>query len=159
MPLFVASPPPRRPHPCNAAPRFSRPPLHSPLAALLLHGNVPADARALFFPPSLHRQLHDARFFLPCTAPLYVQGVYVLMSGLDYERLVLAAGPLGLMQAGGRCTVRLRFGSVGLAWSAARPPAPAPHPTHPRTHPPTPTPTNPHQHPPPTQPHPSGAHP
>ena len=27
------------------------------------------------------------------------QGVYVLMSGLDYERLVLAAGPLGLMQA------------------------------------------------------------
>jgi isovaleryl-CoA dehydrogenase len=27
------------------------------------------------------------------------QGVYVLMSGLDYERLVLSAGPLGLMQA------------------------------------------------------------
>ncbi|KAJ3112353.1 hypothetical protein HDU96_004659 [Phlyctochytrium bullatum] len=27
------------------------------------------------------------------------RGVYVLMSGLDYERLVLAAGPLGLMQA------------------------------------------------------------
>lgn len=26
------------------------------------------------------------------------KGVYVLMSGLDYERLVLAAGPLGLMQ-------------------------------------------------------------
>ena len=26
-------------------------------------------------------------------------GVYVLMSGLDYERLVLAGGPLGLMQA------------------------------------------------------------
>lgn len=26
------------------------------------------------------------------------QGVYVLMSGLDYERLVLAAGPLGIMQ-------------------------------------------------------------
>lgn len=26
-------------------------------------------------------------------------GVYVLMSGLDYERLVLSAGPLGLMQA------------------------------------------------------------
>lgn len=26
-------------------------------------------------------------------------GVYVLMSGLDYERLVLAAGPVGLMQA------------------------------------------------------------
>jgi isovaleryl-CoA dehydrogenase len=25
--------------------------------------------------------------------------VYVLMSGLDYERLVLSAGPLGLMQA------------------------------------------------------------
>eukprot|EP00743_Colponemidia_sp_Colp-15_P001332 GILK01001459.1.p1 GENE.GILK01001459.1~~GILK01001459.1.p1 ORF type:complete len:429 (+),score=70.46 GILK01001459.1:87-1289(+) len=27
------------------------------------------------------------------------RGVYVLMSGLDYERLVLAAGPIGLMQA------------------------------------------------------------
>jgi len=27
------------------------------------------------------------------------KGVYVLMSGLDYERLVLAAGPIGLMQA------------------------------------------------------------
>lgn len=26
-------------------------------------------------------------------------GVAVLMSGLDYERLVLAAGPVGLMQA------------------------------------------------------------
>ena len=25
--------------------------------------------------------------------------MYVLMSGLDYERLVLSAGPLGLMQA------------------------------------------------------------
>lgn len=29
----------------------------------------------------------------------YNQGVYVLMSGLDYERLVLAAGPVGLMQS------------------------------------------------------------
>jgi len=27
------------------------------------------------------------------------QGARVLMSGLDYERLVLAAGPVGLMQA------------------------------------------------------------
>src|SRR5205823_5123959 len=27
------------------------------------------------------------------------KGVYVLMSGLDYERLVLSAGPVGLMQA------------------------------------------------------------
>mmetsp|Transcript_7584 Transcript_7584/g.21585 ORF Transcript_7584/g.21585 Transcript_7584/m.21585 type:complete len:260 (-) Transcript_7584:1631-2410(-) len=27
------------------------------------------------------------------------QGVYVMMSGLDYERLVLAGGPVGLMQA------------------------------------------------------------
>lgn len=26
------------------------------------------------------------------------KGVYVLMSGLDYERLVLAAGPVGIMQ-------------------------------------------------------------
>ena len=29
----------------------------------------------------------------------YNKGVYVLMSGLDLERLVLAGGPLGLMQA------------------------------------------------------------
>lgn len=28
-----------------------------------------------------------------------ISGVYVMMSGLDLERLVLAAGPLGLMQA------------------------------------------------------------
>jgi isovaleryl-CoA dehydrogenase len=27
------------------------------------------------------------------------EGVYVLMSGLDYERVILAAGPLGIMQA------------------------------------------------------------
>ena len=27
------------------------------------------------------------------------KGVYVLMSGLDYERAVLAAGPIGIMQA------------------------------------------------------------
>ncbi len=27
------------------------------------------------------------------------KGVYVLMSGLDYERAVLAAGPVGVMQA------------------------------------------------------------
>ena len=27
------------------------------------------------------------------------KGVYVLMSGLDLERLVLSAGPVGLMQA------------------------------------------------------------
>ena len=27
------------------------------------------------------------------------KGAYVLMSGLDYERAILAAGPVGLMQA------------------------------------------------------------
>lgn len=27
------------------------------------------------------------------------RGVYVLMKGLDYERLILAAGPVGIMQA------------------------------------------------------------
>lgn len=32
-------------------------------------------------------------------SPASIQGVYVLMSGLDLERLVLAAGPVGLMQA------------------------------------------------------------
>ena len=26
------------------------------------------------------------------------KGVYILMTGLDYERLVLAAGPIGIMQ-------------------------------------------------------------
>lgn len=26
-------------------------------------------------------------------------GVYILMSGLDYERLILSAGPVGIMQA------------------------------------------------------------
>jgi isovaleryl-CoA dehydrogenase len=26
------------------------------------------------------------------------QGVYVLMKGLDYERLLLSAGPIGIMQ-------------------------------------------------------------
>lgn len=31
--------------------------------------------------------------------PVLVAGVYVMMSGLDLERLVLAAGPIGLMQA------------------------------------------------------------
>ena len=28
------------------------------------------------------------------------QGVKILMSGLDYERVVLAGGPLGIMRAG-----------------------------------------------------------
>jgi isovaleryl-CoA dehydrogenase len=27
------------------------------------------------------------------------KGVYILMSGLDLERLVLSAGPIGIMQA------------------------------------------------------------
>lgn len=35
------------------------------------------------------------------------KGVYVLMSGLDYERLVLAAGPVGLMQAA--CDVAFEY--------------------------------------------------
>lgn len=35
------------------------------------------------------------------------RGVYVLMSGLDYERLVLAAGPLGIMQAA--CDMTFRY--------------------------------------------------
>lgn len=30
---------------------------------------------------------------------LFLSGVYVMMSGLDLERLVLAGGPLGIMQA------------------------------------------------------------
>ncbi|KAK6620901.1 hypothetical protein RUM43_011199 [Polyplax serrata] len=35
------------------------------------------------------------------------KGVYVLMSGLDYERLVLASGPVGLMQAA--CDVAFEY--------------------------------------------------
>ncbi|CAO1363714.1 unnamed protein product [Diamesa serratosioi] len=35
------------------------------------------------------------------------KGVYVLMSGLDYERMVLAAGPVGLMQAS--CDVAFEY--------------------------------------------------
>lgn len=35
------------------------------------------------------------------------KGVYVLMSGLDYERLVLSAGPVGLMQAA--CDVAFEY--------------------------------------------------
>ncbi len=35
------------------------------------------------------------------------RGVYVLMSGLDLERLVLAAGPVGLMQAA--CDVAFEY--------------------------------------------------
>lgn len=30
---------------------------------------------------------------------IQISGVYVMMSGLDLERLVLSAGPIGLMQA------------------------------------------------------------
>ena len=36
------------------------------------------------------------------------KGVNVLMSGLDYERAVLAAGPLGIMQAAHGCRRALR---------------------------------------------------
>jgi len=35
----------------------------------------------------------------------YNKGVYVLMTGLDYERLVLSAGPIGIMQAAMDITV------------------------------------------------------
>lgn len=43
------------------------------------------------------------------------KGVYVLMKGLDYERLILSAGPLGIMQASvdlslQYCTEREQFG-------------------------------------------------
>lgn len=38
------------------------------------------------------------------------KGVYVLMSGLDIERLVLAAGPLGLMQAA--CDVSFEYAHI-----------------------------------------------
>lgn len=60
------------------------------------------------------------------------QGVKVLMSGLDYERLVLAAGPVGLMQAALDVMVpyaaqRKQFGTpigqfqvgVGVRWGLA----------------------------------------
>jgi len=38
------------------------------------------------------------------------RGVYVLMSGLDFERLVLAAGPVGLMQA--CCDVAFEYAHI-----------------------------------------------
>jgi isovaleryl-CoA dehydrogenase len=38
-------------------------------------------------------------------------GVAVLMSGLDYERLVLSAGPVGLMQVS-----RVALPDQGLFW-------------------------------------------
>ncbi len=43
------------------------------------------------------------------------KGVYVLMSGLDYERLVLSGGPVGIMQAAfdtalDYCQERKQFG-------------------------------------------------
>lgn len=38
------------------------------------------------------------------------KGVYVLMSGLDYERLVLAAGPVGIMQAA--CDVAFEYAHI-----------------------------------------------
>lgn len=38
------------------------------------------------------------------------KGVYVLMSGLDYERMVLAAGPVGLMQAA--CDVAFEYAHI-----------------------------------------------
>lgn len=41
----------------------------------------------------------DSFFFLHVVHILFTAGVYVMMSGLDLERLVLAAGPVGLMQA------------------------------------------------------------
>lgn len=42
------------------------------------------------------------------------KGVYVLMSGLDLERLVLAAGPLGLMQAA--CDIAFEYAHMRTAF-------------------------------------------
>jgi len=42
------------------------------------------------------------------------KGVYVLMSGLDYERLVLSAGPLGLMQAA--CDISFEYAHIRTAF-------------------------------------------
>ena len=47
-----------------------------------------------------HRQLVTPKQLHPINGTVYhPAGVYVLMSGLDLERLVLAAGPVGLMQS------------------------------------------------------------
>ena len=64
-------------------------------------------ARGTAHQPQLRLMCRDGRASWPCPAVadgrpiplLFRQGVYVLMSGLDYERLVLSAGPLGIMQA------------------------------------------------------------
>ena len=58
-----------------------------------------------------------------CCRP-FLQGVYVLMSGLDYERLVLSAGPLGIMQASDR-TGSAAVLSMRLAVTALLPCYPA----------------------------------
>ena len=64
------------------------------------------------------------------------QGVYVLMSGLDYERLVLSAGPLGLMQAcldvvlpyiHDRKQFGQKIGEFQVCWSYCLLPIKAPH--------------------------------
>lgn len=43
------------------------------------------------------------------------KGVYVLMSGLDLERLVLAAGPVGIMQA--CCDIAFAYAHVRKQFS------------------------------------------
>lgn len=71
------------------------------------------------FPPFHQRSLP--------TPTIITQGVYVLMSGLDLERLVLSAGPLGLMQAGqawcgfGCCTHTGMRGARGRTGCLCRP--------------------------------------
>lgn len=56
------------------------------------------------------------------------KGVYVLMSGLDLERLVLSAGPLGIMQScmdvvlpyvGERQQFGKRIGEFQVGWHSA----------------------------------------
>lgn len=67
---------------------------------------------------------HIASLHFPPPPPHFYAGVRVLMSGLDLERLVLAAGPVGLGQAAldlalPYAATRKQFGKVGVAVSTS----------------------------------------
>ena len=47
------------------------------------------------------------------------KGVYVLMSGLDYERVVLSGGPIGIMQVWTAQQYRNVDGKAGRPWAFA----------------------------------------
>ena len=98
---------PAAPPPPPAASKALRPGARSRLRRRQGHANGRLAARTAALPsflPSTHSDTCELVFEnckVPAESVLGQEnaGVYVLMSGLDYERLVLAAGPVGLMQA------------------------------------------------------------